>query len=263
MAPRAPITACQCSATAWPLPLRGDRPWSQQPSRLNVVVGVAVDASFWEQRWRRGETGFHLEQVNPLLPRYWPVLGLAPGSSVLVPLCGKSLDLIWLRDRGHSVVGIELSRQAVEAFAAEHGEGFKMESRGAMSRYRVAGVTILQGDLFDVDREAVGDIHGLYDRGALVALPKEMRQGYVNALAVLAPRATCLLVTVEYDQTQMAGPPFSVSEPEVRALYGPDLNVEVLAREEVIDQEPRFRARGLDSMRQCVYRIGRGLNQSA
>ena len=58
-----------------------------------------MDEAFWQRRWARNEIGFHLNEVNPYLRRHWPSLKLAQGARVLVPLCGKSLDMAWLADQ--------------------------------------------------------------------------------------------------------------------------------------------------------------------
>ena len=78
-----------------------------------------MDTDFWLERWQNNQTGFHQDEINSYLTRYWSGLGLTQGSRVLVPLCGKSLDMLWLAEQGHSVVGIELSRLAIEAFFHE------------------------------------------------------------------------------------------------------------------------------------------------
>ena len=90
-----------------------------------------MHAEFWQARWARSEIGFHLSEVNPYLQRYWPALGLPEGARVLVPLCGKSLDLAWLVGQGYQVVGVELAPRAVEDFFTEHG----CNRRSVMSEY--------------------------------------------------------------------------------------------------------------------------------
>src|SRR3546814_8142059 len=80
-----------------------------------------MDPDFWQQRWRDNRIGFHRDGVLPLLEKHWPSLGLATGSRVFVPLCGKSLDMAWLAARGHRVLGVELSPLAVGQFFDENG----------------------------------------------------------------------------------------------------------------------------------------------
>jgi thiopurine S-methyltransferase len=78
-----------------------------------------MQPEFWHKKWASNQIGFHLPQVNPYLQRFWPDLNLSSHARVLVPLCGKSLDLLWLAGRGHRVLGIELSEKAVEGFFSE------------------------------------------------------------------------------------------------------------------------------------------------
>ena len=59
-----------------------------------------MNPDFWRERWENREIGFHRDAAHPYLTRFWPTLGIAPGSRVFVPLCGKSNDLLWLRPFG-------------------------------------------------------------------------------------------------------------------------------------------------------------------
>ncbi len=203
-----------------------------------------MDANFWLERWQRNEIGFHQPRPHPALERLWPMLGLAPGARVFVPLAGKSLDLVWLAARGHDVVGIELAEVAVRDFAAEHG--------------RLPRVDLRCGDLFDLTPATLGPIDAVFDRASLVALPPPMRQRYAAKLAELArPGARTLLVTMEYDQSRMPGPPHSVPEDEVRALFGATHDVEFVERDSALEDFPRFAQRGVDRLAEAVYRLTR------
>ncbi|HHH45145.1 MAG TPA: thiopurine S-methyltransferase [Gammaproteobacteria bacterium] len=212
-----------------------------------------MDAEFWLQRWRDGQTGFHRPEVNPRLVTYWPQLHLQPGDQVFVPLCGKSLDLLWLRER-YAVLGVELSPLAVDAFFQENALEPEHDRQGAFAVCRTERLTLLCGDFFDLQPASLVRVKGVYDRAALIALPQAMRPRYVEHLTALLPPATpMLLVTLDYDQSQMDGPPFSVTEPEVEALFGRDWSIRCLHREDILDGEPRFRARGLSSLSEKVY----------
>jgi thiopurine S-methyltransferase len=179
----------------------------------------------WLARWRDGRTGFHEGHPNRYLTAH--AARLAGARRVLVPLCGKTEDLAFLA-RTHEVVGVELAAQAVEAFFAEHGLAPTIERRGAFEAYRAGAITILVGDVLATTAEVVGPVDALYDRAALIALPPEVRVAYARQVrGLISAGATGLVVTLEYDQTRMSGPPFSVPEAEVRALY-PGLAVEQL-----------------------------------
>lgn len=168
-----------------------------------------MDEGFWQRRWARNEIGFHLTEVNPYLRRYWSALRLAKGTRVLVPLCGKSLDMVWLAEQGFAVHGIELSERAVEDFFVEQNLDAEVSVQGRFKVYRAAALKIFCGDFFALSRSDVADCQGFYDRDALIALPADMRQRYVEHMAdILAPSSQGLLVTLDYEQEQMSGPPF-------------------------------------------------------
>ncbi len=213
---------------------------------------------FWHERWRTGQIGFHAPDYHPALLATWPGLGLASGSRVFVPLCGRSLDMVWLAARGHEVVGIELSPLAVADFFAHEKLTPQVERRGALERWRAGRYELLCGDFFELGHEALGDIAAWYDRAALVALPLDLRRRYVERMAALLPcGARGLLVTVDYDQARMDGPPFSVPPVEVEALHAGAFDVAPLTRHDCLPDNPRFRERGLDAMFESSFRLTR------
>ena len=217
-----------------------------------------MDPEFWHTRWQENRIGFHLPDTNPLLVRYWPAMQVPPGARVLVPLCGKSLDLLWLLEQDLRVTGIEISRLAVEALFAENGLVPAIDRRGPFTRYRCGQLEILCGDFFALDRHYPGGIDAVYDRASLIALPPAMRRSYATQLAaLLAPGTACLLITLDYDQRQMNGPPFAVSDAEVSALYRDTFGIERLVSEDVLDKNSRFRAAGLTRLRECGWRLQR------
>jgi len=178
------------------------------------------DREFWTQVWLGGRTGFHRDAVHPDLPEYAArFLGGAP-RRVLVPLCGKSLDLVWLRDHGHEVVGVEIVEHALEAFCEEQGLGAEEHSGPHGRVLRSQGLTLVCADFFAIGPEDVGPVDRIWDRAALVALPPERRIDYAaQERRLLAPGGRILLNAFEYDPSQMSGPPFSVPRDEVAALY--------------------------------------------
>lgn len=213
---------------------------------------------FWQARWARNEIGFHLKEVNPHLQACWAQLAVPAGSEVLVPLCGKSLDMPWLAAHGHPVLGVELAGKAVQAFFSEQGLVAEECDDGALRRHQAAGIALLQGDFFAVTAAQARACRGCYDRAALIALPAEMRRRYVAHLgALLAPGAWCLLVTLDYPQEQRQGPPFAVSDAEVRELYGEGWTVELLDDADVLADNAGFHALGVSWLRERIYRLQR------
>lgn len=178
-----------------------------------------MEEAFWHSKWARNEIGFHEAGTNPLLLRHFPALRLAPGARVFVPLCGKTRDIPWLRAQGCEIVGSELSQLAVEQLFAEVGVTPRVAEAGLLRCYAADGIRIFAGNIFDLDRDMLGPVDAIYDRAALVALPDPMRARYAAHLMAMTGTAKQLLVCLEYDQSRMAGPPFSVGEAEIRRHY--------------------------------------------
>ncbi len=209
---------------------------------------------FWLERWERQEIGFHQDEFNPQLRQYWQALHVERNSVVFVPLCGKSRDMLWLREQGHEVLGVELSAIAVQAFFRENGYTPQHHSSGKFNRYTADGICILCGDFFDLCKDDMSTVSAMFDRASLVALPPEMRERYVRHLVSILPPATkILLITVDYPQTEMQGPPFSVPSGEVELLFGGHAKIRVLARAEVLEKNVRFKERGLSRLRENIF----------
>jgi thiopurine S-methyltransferase len=215
-----------------------------------------MNAAFWHERWAQNQTGFHQDAVNPYLGRWLPALALAPDEPIFVPLCGKSHDMYWLRQQGHPVVGVELSPIATEAFFREHSLSPTRARRGTFEACEAEGIRVLCGDFFGLTRADLGPVRVVYDRAALIALPSDLRARYVRHLAsLLEPDARMLLITLAYPQAQMDGPPFSVPDAEIRALYSDRYTVECAASEDVLAENARFRERGLTALRENIYLV--------
>lgn len=214
-----------------------------------------MDRNFWLERWERNEIGFHQSDVNPHLRRFWHEA--APGTGrVFVPLCGKSRDMLWLRDQGHPVLGVELSALAVRAFFDENGLAPAHGHRPGFESFEAAGIEILCGDFFSLGPADMADVTAVYDRAALVALPPELRARYAAHLGDILPSGTrVLLVTFDYDAAEMAGPPFAVSPAEVDALFAPFGPIRELARNDALADNPRFRERGATRIDEHVFLV--------
>ncbi len=178
-----------------------------------------MDRDFWLEKWEKNQLAFHEGAPNTLLTAHFGELEVPAGGTVFVPLCGKSHDMLWLRAQGYRVVGAELSRLAVEQFFAENGLTPTITKAGWFERFESEGIAILLGDLFELDDATLGPVDAIYDRAALVALPEAMRKRYAAYLIALTNTAPQFLVTFEYDQAIMPGPPHSVTEAEVLKHY--------------------------------------------
>ena len=210
---------------------------------------------FWIERWQQNEIGFHQPEINSHLQAYWGALVLPEGCPVFVPLCGKSRDMLWLRAQGHEVLGVEISPIAVRDFFAENELQPTISQQGPFERWQCDGLTLLCGDLFDLTRSDLAECCALFDRASLIALPPPMREAYVCHVTSLLPaQAKMLLVTLEYPQQEMDGPPFSVHEDEVRRLYEPAFSLKELCSIDIL-QETQFASRGVTQMIEKAYQL--------
>jgi thiopurine S-methyltransferase len=216
-----------------------------------------LEPSFWLERWQKNEIGFHAEAVQPALIKHWPALGVAEGARVLVPLCGKSLDMLWLAQQGLHVAGAELSAIAVRDFFAEHGITPKVREHGGFEVSTADAIELWCGDFFALDARAM-NVTAAYDRAALVALPPSMQQRYAAKMAELMPRASkVLLISLDYDPQEMQGPPHNISQDRVRELFADKFEVALL---EALRGPPRtdhLRNRGVTWLEEASYLLVR------
>lgn len=192
---------------------------------VEVELESYVEIDAWLERWKANRIGFHEGQPNAHLVAHVHRLGMPLGGRVFVPLCGKSVDIHWLLGNGFQVAGAELSELAIEQLFAELEVVPTIEIIGELKRYSAANIDIYVGNIFDLTGDLLGHVDAVFDRAALVALPEELRGRYVAHVAEITGCAAQLLVTFEYDQSLMSGPPFSISEAEVEQHYAPRYSV--------------------------------------
>jgi thiopurine S-methyltransferase len=217
-----------------------------------------VHHDFWHERWRERRIGFHQMAPHPFLERWWPTVCRATNGRVYVPLCGKSLDMVWLAVRGHRVVGSELSPIAVQEFFGERGTEAGLETRGPFRVHSTEGFDVYEGDAFELTPEMLGPVDAAYDRAALVALPPTLRELYARSFArLLTPGTPALLVAFEYPQELKEGPPFSVTPDEIERLYGEAFVVRELERVNIINESPGFADEGVNALYEVAYSLVR------
>ena len=218
-----------------------------------------MDPTFWLERWQKSEIGFHAKDVQPALEKHWSALKIAVGARVLVPLCGKSLDMLWLAEQGYQVVGAELSELAVDAFFAERGlmptvrivDEFTVKSAGPYE--------IWCGDFLALKREHM-NAAAAYDRAALVAMPPAMQAKYSGKLAELMPfQSQILLIGLDYDRNEMQGPPFAIPRISVQTLFEDDFNVTLLEARDGMAKSEHLAKRGVTRLEEAAYLLRRRL----
>jgi thiopurine S-methyltransferase len=215
----------------------------------------------WLERWKQDRIGFHESTVNPYLPRYLSLFNLKPGDAIFLPLCGKTIDIVWLAEKGFRVTGIELSEIAIESFFAEQELRYQKFETDDFILRRSGNISLIQGDYFALQAGHLADCKMIYDRAALIAIDEENRSRYcAHMRSITRPDAAMLLVTLDYQQTQMSGPPFAVSEQEVGQHYADYYTIDVLEQNNVIDEKPRWRDQGLTSLSESAFRLIRGVS---
>ena len=215
-----------------------------------------MKAGFWHERWEANQLGFHQAEVNDLLKTWWTRLRVPPAGAVFVPLCGKSLDMTWLRSEGHPVVGVEVSPIAVRDFFIEAQIEAVEERNSSFQVSTGDGYTLYCGDFFDLDSSHLAGVEGVYDRASLIALPPEMRKRYAEHLCEILPQGVeILLVTIEYDPSKMSGPPHSVSRDEIDRYFDARFEIELMWSSGPQAPTPRFQERGLSTWCESVWRL--------
>ncbi len=223
-----------------------------------------MQAEFWLERWQQNQIGFHEKEINSHLQNYWGKLKLPKKSKIFVPLCGKSSDMLWLLAQGYEVLGVELSPLAVQGFFIDNQLDAKLSNCGAFQRWEIDGLSIYQGDFFALTSEDLAGCSAIYDRASLIALPFDMRQKYAEHLKKVVPSLTdTLLITLEYDQNEMQGPPFSVSKEEVYSLFGAACEIESLFAEDSLEENVALKNRGLSHLMEKVYWLKKCSSETA
>jgi len=211
------------------------------------------DREFWHNKWAFNKIGFHLKEVNPLLIEFWDKTSPVSSDKVFVPLCGKSEDLVWLASRHTDVQGVEISDIAVRSFFSEHfytPTVIKLDE--GLQLFHFDELSIYAGDFFTAP---IDNVDIIYDRAALIALPHDMREEYVEQLkSRLAKGGRILLVTLDYSQSEMAGPPFSVPEEEVKRWFS-NYNITLLNRDDADSNHPKIVNKGLSRFAELVWLI--------
>lgn len=187
-----------------------------------------MKAEFWHEMWARESQGFHEEKGNAMLARFAREVWPEEIQRIFIPLCGRTRDIAWCLSQGWSVVGAELSQAAIEALFEDLGVVPKVLDLGRLRRYSAPQLDVYVGDVFDVSADTLGSVTGVFDRAALVALPEQMRRDYARHLVEITGGAQQLLITFDYDQSAMDGPPFSVPSDFVEDVYAPHYKIQPL-----------------------------------
>lgn len=217
-----------------------------------------LNHDFWHNAWENGKQGWHQKAVNGHLETWWNKFDSDKKAGVFVPLCGKSLDMLWLLEQGHAVTGVELNENAVKTFFIEHGIPYDKNDNGPFNTYQSDGLEIHAGDFFKLKQEYLGGARLVFDRAALIALPRAMRIDYADKMREILPLGSKIfLITTVFDQNQMSGPPFSVEDEEVFKLFGNGFEIKKIIFSEDPSLLGGLARRGLKKLAENVFFLTR------
>ena len=215
-----------------------------------------MNTDFWHKKWQTNQIGFNQTKPNPLMQQYIKTLDLKPGNRIFVPLCGKSIDMLWLLEQGYEVIGVEVNESACQAFFEEQNIQATITDIGHFRVYSHDKITLFSGDFFQLTPELLGHVDAVYDRAALIALPSDLRQRYVAHLSeLLTPQTRVLLITIAYDPDEMQGPPFSVDEQNVKELFHAKFHIQQRCSKPYANIPEHLQAKGLLQARDQVYEL--------
>ncbi|KAM6899818.1 putative thiopurine S-methyltransferase isoform 2-T2 [Xenentodon cancila] len=218
------------------------------------VMGVEE----WEERWQEGKIGFHQPDVHKMLKKYLnKVLSGRSAVRFFFPLCGKAVDMKWLADQGHSVVGVEISEKACRQFFEENNLTYSEEPVAAIPGAKLyknseKNISLYQCNLFDFSRSVEGEFGAIWDRGSLVAInPKDREKYAALILSLMARDCRFLLDTLLYNPDLYPGPPFFVPDEQVQSLFGSSCDLELLESADALTE--RRKDWGLDYLTERVH----------
>jgi len=213
-----------------------------------------MEAKFWEEAWENGQIGFHQGDFNKNLVEYFELLNLQKNQEVLVPLCGKTLDMNFLLQQHLIVNGVELVEQAIKDYLNENKiDEIKVENVESFKLYSTNALKLYHGD-FHLFQQVGKTYNAIYDRASMIALPPMMRRTHAEVLTALTNRSgKILLITLEYEQSKVSGPPHSVTEEEIEHLFQENFDIQLLNLEKTKNIGPKFKDNGVNFVTQKVY----------
>jgi thiopurine S-methyltransferase len=217
-----------------------------------------MEHDFWHERWELGQKGWHQDEAHAALVEHWPEFGVPAGATVFVPLCGSSIDMAWLANHGHRVIGTELSDIAIREFFDAVGLSPNERATGGFTVFSAGSYELWCGDHFELGADVLADVTAVYDRASLVALPPDLRRRYADHLGEVLPSGTrSFLVTHVYDQSLMNGPPFSVTGDEVVQLFGDRFDIVKVSDDDVTERNAGLVARGAHRVHEELHHLRR------
>ncbi|KAG8133358.1 putative Thiopurine S-methyltransferase-like protein, partial [Naja naja] len=189
----------------------------------------------WLNLWETNNIGFHKKEEHQFLTKYLDIfVNGRKELRIFFPFCGKAVEMKWLADMGHHVVGVEISESALKDFFMEQNLSFSEEIVSEIPGAKLLKCTSLNICLYCCN---------LYDLTSYAQL----------ILSLMNRMCRCLLVTLLYDARKHKGPPFYVADSDVKSLFGKDCEIQCL--EKVYSLEERHKKWGKDCDIQCLEKV--------
>jgi thiopurine S-methyltransferase len=210
----------------------------------------------WQDKWEQGQIGFHQSEINSDLVNYMSrYLEISEKNDfhIFVPLCGKTSDMLWLKERSKHIYGVELSPLALLQFSEENKLGLEKDLTPTIPSFKNHEYTLYQGDYFNLTKDHLPKLTHVYDRASIIALPQSIRKKYAEHLSEVIAAPYIFLITIDYDQEKVQGPPYSVPQNEIYSYYSKDYNIQIEDEVAITDGlPPRFSEQNV-TIKKTVY----------
>lgn len=199
---------------------------------------------YWQQRYDTGDTYWMHTEAAAMLVKYYSRLNPeGQARKMLIPLCGKTLDLEWLSNQGVPlVVGVDCLLSVLKEVCARSNRTWTTKS---VSGEGGSDFTLLErsdgkmklfsGDILQFSPEVEGTFDAMWERGSLIILPPKDVKKYVKLLKrLLIPGGRILLESIEFDKDAidpsttdfMPFPPFPYFLKDIKSLFEAERSVE-------------------------------------
>ncbi|HVU95811.1 MAG TPA: methyltransferase domain-containing protein [Puia sp.] len=167
------------------------------------------ESSYWDQRWREGDTGWDIGGVSPPLQHYFEQL---PDKtiSILIPGCGNAWEAAWLLDNGFTdITLLDIAPRATQRLR---------------EKFAATPLKILTGDFF----QHTGQYGLIIEQTFFCALDPNQRSAYVEkAHTLLRPGGK--LAGLLFDRDFPGGPPYGGHKAEYQQLLEKKFTLKTLA----------------------------------
>lgn len=209
-----------------------------------------MTVGMWKECWNTPNVEFHNPQLNELFVKYHQRMLTRPGMRIFVPLCGKAVEMKWLVDHGHKVVGLEAAPVPCKAFFEENGIPYNVKEMKGIHGEKYESldhnIVIYSCDFFLFTADICGEFDGIWDSGGLNSMDVEDREAYIRRIRTLMGKG-CVNLTefVNFDKS-MVDITWSMTKEELQKVFGEGFIVEDLNE---MAAPQRLKRQGCDTLK--------------